>query len=246
MSAAAPQRFADKRAKVTGGVTSNGSIPGAADLPQVNLLPNSVRAGRALLRTKLYLLVALGVVIIVALLAYVASMLSASSAQGELDVAQAEGVRLVQEQAKYSEVPQVKAQIAAVEGAQEIGMGSEVLWGEYLANLLVQLPIGSQVTSFGTAVMSPIEGPGMSADALTASGIGSVMITHRSPTIPDTSSWIDMLNTIPGFGDAQFTTASIAEEDGLVYYEVTTLVQVTADALSGRYLADETTEETKE
>ena len=246
MSTATPQRFAGKLGKVTGEASSHNSIPGAAELPQVNLLPDSVRAGRALLRTKLYLLIGFGIVLIVAILGYVASMLAASSAQEELEDAQADGVRLVQEQTKYAEVPQVKAEIDAALSAQQVGMGSEVLWGEYIAGLLLQLPPGSQLMTFDTAVMNPILAPGLPADALTSPGIGSLTITHRSVTMPDTSSWIDMLNAIPGFGNAQFTTASIAEEDGVVHYEVTTTVQVTADALSGRYLGDDTTGETKE
>ena len=87
-----------------------GVIDGATALPQVNLLPSSVRARRALQRVKVWLVIGLGVVLIAALLAYVFAMLSASSAEDELDEVRAYTQRLLTEQAKYSEVPVILAQ----------------------------------------------------------------------------------------------------------------------------------------
>src|SRR5690606_29737467 len=88
-----------------------GVIDGATALPQVNLLPASVRARRALQRIKVWLVIGLGVVLISALLAYVFAILSASSAEQKLDAVRAETQRLLTEQAKYAEVPVVLAQL---------------------------------------------------------------------------------------------------------------------------------------
>lgn len=235
MSTDTQPRFSVKKAKKAPGAASTGMIAGAPSLPQVNLLPVSVRAGRALQRVKVWLLLVLGAVLIVALLGYVASMLSVSSAQSELETVQAETLRLQQEQSTYSEVPQIKGQIANAELARTVGMGSEILWSDYLYAVLLQMPAGSQLTAFATTAMNPLEGPPVPADPLVVAGIASVAITHRSPTLPDTAAWIDMLNSIEGMHDAQVLTQTVGEEDGVVYYEVTSTVQLSVDALSGRF-----------
>lgn len=235
MSTDAQPRFSMKKVKKLPGAPSTGMITGAPALPQVNLLPASIRARRALQRVKVLLLLVLGVVVIGALLGYVASMLSVSSAQSELETVQAETLRLQQEQSTYSEVPQIKAAIANAELARSVGMGSEILWSDYLYAVLLHMPTGSQLTGFATTAMNPLEGPPVPADPLVEPGVGSVTITHRSPTLPDTAAWINMLNGIEGMHDAEVLTQTIGEDDGVVYYEVTSIVQLSADALSGRF-----------
>lgn len=227
------QRFGDKkRGGSAGAVLPDGSIKGASALPQVNLLPDSVRSNRALRQTKLMLLAGLGAALIVAILGYVAAMLSAQSAQEDLEAAQDETTRLVQEQAKYAEVPQVMSEIQLTEQALAAGLSTDIDWAEAILQTLAILPPGSSLMSFDTNVMNPMLAPTVSADPLTTPGIGVVTLTHRSPTVPDTSTWLDAVGAIPGFVDARFTTQSIAEEDGEVYYEVLTTVSVTTDALT--------------
>lgn len=241
MSTDTQPRFSVKRTKSTPKTSSKPAsgarvtITGAPELPQVNLLPASVRAGRALQRTKVYLLLVVGVVVIAAILGYVASMLAVSSAQSELEIVQAETTRLQQKQSTFSEVPQVKGQIADTEAARSVGMASEVAWSSYVSEILLQMPPGSVVTSIVTTAMSPLDPAPVPADPLVPGGVASVAISHRSPTLPDTAAWLDVLNGIGGLHDAQVSTQAISEEDGVVYYEVTTTVQVGADALTGRF-----------
>ena len=78
----------------------------------------------------------------------------------------------------------------------------------------------------------------MPTDQLLNPGIGTVTLAHRSPTLPDISAWIDALGKIEGFADVNVTVAQTAEDDGDVYYEVTSTVQVMNEALSGRYLGE--------
>lgn len=241
MSTDTQARFSVRRTKSTPKqsskptVGSRKTIPGAPSLPQVDLLPASVRAGRALQRTKIYLLLVVGVVVLAAILGYVASMLAVSSAQSDLEIVQAETTRLQQKQATFSEVPQVKGQIADTEAARSVGMASEVAWSTYVSAVLLQMPPGSVVTSFTTTAMSPLDPPPVPADPLVPGGIASISISHRSPTLPDTAAWLDVINGIEGMHDAQVSTQTIAEEEGVVYYEVTTTVQLSVEALSGRF-----------
>lgn len=218
---------------------SGGVIAGATALPQVNLLPSSVRARRALQRVKVWLVISLGVVLIAALLGYVVAMMSASDAETELDGVRADTQRLLQEQAKYAEVPVVLAQIEAAKAAELIGMGDEVLWTGFVLEALGALPADASLTSISTMARTPLMEAPMPGDALTARALGTVMLTHRSATVLDISAWSEALAGVPGFADPLFSTATITEDDGDTFYEVVTTVQITEDALSGRFTGEE-------
>lgn len=224
---------------VQSGAQRGGVIDGATALPQVNLLPSSVRARRALQRIKVWLVIGLGVVLTAALLAYVFAMLSASSAEDELDEVRADTQRLLSEQAKYSEVPVILAQIEAARAAELVGMGNEVLWLEYFMSALDALPKDAQLAGFETMTQTPLMAAPLPADALVAPGLGTVRLTHRSDTVGDLSEWVRALEEVPGFDDVQYVTAVITEDDGDEFYETLTTAQVTAEALSGRLTGEE-------
>lgn len=215
-----------------------GIIPGAASLPQVNLLPESVRADRALQRTRLWLLIGVGLVILASLLGYVMAMQASRQAQDELTDVQAETQRLLIEQAQYAEVPQVLGQISDAELAQRIAMGSEIDWAQYFVYVLAALPDDAKLTQMTTSTASPLLPVTTPGDALQTPGIGTVTFQHRSPTVPDLAEWDSNLMEIPGFASAQYHTASVSDDEGETYYEVTSTVQVTLEALSGRYLIE--------
>lgn len=215
-----------------------GVLEGATALPQVNLLPASVRARRALQRVKIWLVIGLGIVLIVALLGYVFAMLSARSAEDELAEVREETQRLLTEQAKYSEVPIVLAQLDSAQNAELVGMGGEVLWRGYFENARQALPRGSQLSGMATVTQTPLMAAPLPADALMTPAFGTVTLTHRSDEIGDLSEWVRRLEEIPGYDDVQYTTAAITEDDGDVFYEVVTTAQVTPEALSGRFTGE--------
>lgn len=217
----------------------SGIIPGAATLPQVNLLPDSIRAKRQLQRTRIWLVVGVALVLLVSLVVYVLTLFAARTAESELQSVEVETQRLLSEQATYSEVPQVLGQIADAELAQRIAMGNEILWADYTVYVLAALPDDAKLTNMTSLTSTPLLGAPIPADMLHSAGVGTLALAHRSPTVPDLAEWRDKLADIPGFLDAQYQTATISEEDGVVYYEVTTTVQLSLEALSGRYLIDE-------
>ena len=122
--------------------------------------------------------------------------------------------------------------------AQTFGMGTEVLWSDYVLDVIDALPEKAKLTSFVNMTVSPIESAPLPADQLLEVGIGTVTLAHRSPTVPDITEWLEALSQVEGFTDPHASVAQIAEDDGDVYYEVTTTVQVLPEALSGRYLEE--------
>ena len=51
----------------------------------------------------------------------------------------------------------------------------------------------------------------------------------------NTAAWLTALATVPGFQDAYFSTASITEVDGSIFYTVASSVQVNDSAFSNRF-----------
>jgi len=210
---------------------------GAARSPQVNLLPAEIRAGRVLGRVKMWLAVVLVATIVLAIAGFVGSALVERSAADELAAKQAEVQRLVAEQSKYNEVPQVKAQIASTESARRLGMSTEVLWKGYLGAIQAVTPAGVTIKNLTTELPTPVLPGSVSAAPLVSPSLGSISFVGQARTIPDLSAWMEALDGIPGLADATFATATLTDADGLVYYDIATTVQVNDIALASRFVA---------
>jgi len=211
---------------------------GIARFPQVNLLPPEIRASRVLGRAKMRLAAALLFVVVLAAAGFVGSALIERSAANELVAKQVEVQRLVAEQAKYAEVPRVKAQIASTQLARQLGMSTEVLWKGYLGAIQAVAPAGVTITELSTQLPGPVQ-PGTPAAApLDALSVGSISFVGQARTLPDLSTWMEALNAIPGFADATFNTSELTEDNGVVYYNIASTVQVNETAFASRFVAE--------
>lgn len=208
---------------------------GAPVRPQVNLLPPEVWSRRALGRIKLRLGLGLLVVALLCGLAFVWAALQERDAASDLDDAKAEVQALVDQQAQYAQVPIVKGEVATAESARTFGMSTEVLWRDYLGAIAAILPPGAKIETISSLMPTPMVAGMVELNPLAATGVGTLTLTTRSPTMPDAAAWIEALDTIPGFSDAVFSTAEIQDEDGASYYRTTSVVQVNEKAFAGRF-----------
>ncbi|KQS97209.1 hypothetical protein [Cellulomonas sp. Leaf395] len=208
-------------------------------LPQVNLLPPEVRAARGLRATKRWLVVGIVVTVVGCVGAFGLALISGTQAATELAEAQAETTRLQQEQAKYAEVPVVLDALAAATSARTIGMSTDVQWKSYVDAIAAVLPANVSFDSTTVTVATPMSAAPAPADPLQLPSVGQIQFTARSSAIPDTSAWIDALNSVPGLGDAWVSSATVGEDETGIYYTVASTVQVTDAAYSHRFDATE-------
>ncbi len=215
------------------------SVPGAPALPQVNLLPPEVRAGRHLGRVKSWLGVVLLVTVLVAGLLIVWSMWTVNNAEAELAEVQDQNQQLVADQAKYAEVPQVLNRLDEFKESRALAMSTEVMWRPYLAAVAATAPAGVSFDTVSVTAATPITpAPAVTTNPLLAPNIGTLTFTARSLTLPDTATWMDGLADVDGLSDPWFTSAQVAEEDGSVYYQVAGTVQLTPEAYTQRFTVD--------
>lgn len=216
------------------------TVPGAPPFPQVNLLPPEIRASRSLSAIKRVLALALVGVLVLLGATYAVIALQLAAAEDELADAQAETARLLAAQQEYAEVPQVLGQLDDATTARRLGMSTEILWREPLDKLVGTLPPGVFLTSVRVTGQTPVQAAPFSTNPLLGQSVATIEFTGRSLTLPDTSAWIEALETIPSWQDAFVTSVAVTEGttgsmSGVTYYENTGTVQVTADAWALRF-----------
>lgn len=203
----------------------------APSVPQVNLLPSSVGDAKRDARLRRMLALGLVGVIVLAGIFYFFAVTTESSAQEELDAAHAETSKLQSEKVKLAYVPVVLAQLVDATLAQTLAMATEVRWTDYLSAITAVLPADTSITKLDVAqVLTDTAGRPVTASP----AVSTVSFEIRSSTVPNTATWLTALATVPGFQNAYFTAASVAELDGNIYYTVTSSVEVNDSAFSNR------------
>jgi Tfp pilus assembly protein PilN len=212
---------------------------GGAVWPQVDLLPPEVREGRKLKSTKRTLLFSVLGVVVVVTLAAGAAFVRAATASSELTAVQGETTVLLAEQTKYAEVPRVLGQISTAESARQAGMSTEILWKPYLEALRAVTPPGVSYDTISVTAATPVAAAPASTDALASASVGQIAFTARSTTLPDMSAWMDAISTVSGLGDPWFTSASLTDQDGAVFYQVSATVSIRDSAFAHRFVPKE-------
>lgn len=221
--------------------TKSGSQGFVASPPQVNLLPPEIREARGLKAVKRVLALVLVFVVALCAAGFVLAYLDKGTASDDLAEAQAETARLQTEQQQYAEVPRVLGQLDTTKAARQLGMSTEVLWADYYGALAAVLPADVSFDSLAITQATPIAAAAPPSTPLQAPSIGQIAFTARSTTLPNTAQWVDALNSVPGFGDAWVSSASITEdgETQTVYYNVSATVQVRDTAYALRFVPDQ-------
>jgi Tfp pilus assembly protein PilN len=209
-------------------------------LPRVNLLPPEIAETRRFRRIQMGLGGAvLGAVGIVALL-YVGATSSVSSAQGDLDTATAQNVRLTAETAKYSEVTAVYNRAAAAQAMLTQAMGQEVRYSQFLNDLSLSVPenVWLKNVTFsqtgGAAAPTGAAAPGP-ANVLATPGVGTVSFTGIGFSHDDVAMWLESLATQKGYADPYFTSSTEALLGARKTVNFTSTATLTSAAYSGRY-----------
>ncbi len=211
---------------------------GVAPMPQVNLLPPEIGAARGVRRTQRWLGLGLVGVLVLCIAGYAGGLLVRNSAQDELTQTQADTSAIQAQTVQYAAVPRVLQELADAKQARQYGMALEVLWADYVGGIVAVLPPDVKIEAITSTLTSPVQAATLAPDPLQGDSLGQVQIIGRTTTLPDTARWIEGLDAIPGFADTRVTAMAVAsdEDEGTNFYRVTLTVQVTEDALSGRFL----------
>ncbi len=216
-------------------------VPGAPALPQVNLLPSDIRAGRQLRSIRPWLGIAFLATILVAGLLVVWTTYQLKAAEDDLAETQDANQQLTAQQADYAEVPRVLGQLRDLDEVRLYGMSAETMWKPYIIAIAATAPAGLSIDQMAMTFASGTEAtvaPTTATGSSEPMTIGQMTFEAKSLTLPDTVTWMNGIDAIPGLANAWVESAEIADENGVIHYTVSGHVDVTADSLALRFLVD--------
>ncbi|HSY15277.1 MAG TPA: hypothetical protein VK816_04755 [Jatrophihabitantaceae bacterium] len=202
---------------------------------RANLLPTEVVDARRGRQVRQLVLAAVAAVAVLMAGWTALSKAETSSAHTQLDSAQARGVSLIAQQARFG--PLVTAQSEASEIKTQLStlMTGDLSWSKLLTAVRAAAPPTIGLKSIaglaGSDATGPIP-PGISA--LNASGSGSIGTISISGTTPDHATvarYLDTLNSVPGLTVPY--PATVIGVNGAFTFSATCVV--TAKALGGRF-----------
>lgn len=215
-------------------------VQGAPTLPQVNLLPPHVKVKRKLAVVRVWLALALLVVILLTILAAAATLWEKQSAESKLAEVQATNDALVHEQNKYAEAPKALRALKARESARTLAMSTEVLWSPYLAAISAATPLEASIDTVTVSQDTVWTGSqNQSVGPLGTPGtVGQVSVAGKALTLYAVSDWQDGLSKLKGISDVWFTTIAISDDNGTIYYAVTATFTLTPDAFANQFVME--------
>ncbi|MDQ1550621.1 MAG: hypothetical protein QOD50_43 [Actinomycetota bacterium] len=211
--------------------TFAGSTLAIGGEPRVHLLPLEVSERKKVRMLKRRLGGAVIATAIVVAAAYGAVTVSYTTAQSQLSAAQSNTAVLAAQQAKYGAVTKVKADGAAIQGAQKAITGSEILWKKYVAAIEATLPAGSAITDFSGSVDAPFGAVGATTAVLGKPHIATIQLSVTMNQNP-IGGWLNTLPSLDGYVDA--TPDSVSKKSTGVYTVIVT-IHLNEDALSKRF-----------
>jgi Tfp pilus assembly protein PilN len=207
-------------------------------LPRVNLLPPEIAEAQRFRRFQL----AMGAAVVVAVVAvgglYWHTKHDVSSAQSQLNAAQAQQAATQQKLNSLQSVGTTYADVAAKQAELASAMGQEIKWSNVLNDLSLRIPSNvwltaisaTESTAGGTATTSPATGAVVDPDA-----IGSVNFSGVGLKQGDVATWLDALAREKGFIDPTFSSASEGLIGSRKVYNFNTAADVNKLILSNRY-----------
>ena len=204
---------------------------------RVNLLPPEIGEARRFKRVQAGLALALVGVVGAAAGAYALTLGHVGTATTALEAEQAKTAALTAEQAQYAEVPQVLAEVQAVQRLSQDVTAYDVAWYSYLDAVATKAPEGVSLSSlsFSVAPVGAVDATAAAAttevapDGLSAPGVGSVNISGQTTSQALVASWMEQLGSIPGCADPVLSSSTLTEDTGVISF--TTSATVTDSAL---------------
>jgi Tfp pilus assembly protein PilN len=218
-------------------MTETGAAISLDSLPRVNLLPPEIAESRRFRRIQLGLGGAvLGAVGVVALL-YVGATSSVSSAQSNLDTANARHTSLQSETAKYNDVTVIYGRAAAAQAMLTQAMGEEVRYSQFLNDLSLTVPekVWLRNVTFTQTPPAAATAPPVAVAAATTAGIGTVTFSGVGFSHDDVAVWLESLATQKGYANPYFSSSTEVLLGTRKTVNFTSTATLTSAAYSGRY-----------
>ena len=210
---------------------------GQLTLPRVNLLPPEIAQKRAFRKVQM----GMGAAVLASLAVvgglYVTAAHSVTSAQSDLDTAQAQQVNLSKQVSSYAGVTAIYSAAEAAQAQLAQAMGDEVRYSQLLNDLSLAIPgnVWLNNVTFTPAAAVP---PTAAAAAMPVSAdapVGSVSFQGVAFSHDDVASWLEALGRLKTYANPFFSSSSEALIGTRPVVNFSSTADVTPQAQSHRY-----------
>lgn len=205
--------------------------------PRVDLLPPEVLKHRKAKAMRRSLGIAVVGLLVIVIAGTAGAMVLSDQAQEKLLAEQSLTADLLAEQTKYGEVRTAQAQVDLVKAAQLVGASTEIDWKLYLQGVQATLPASVAIKSVTVDSATPILLYEQATAPLQGARVATVSFSASSATLPDVSTWLNGLATLPGFADA--LPASVSLDETTQLYTVNITMHVNEAAFAQRFVEKE-------
>jgi type IV pilus assembly protein PilM len=202
---------------------------------RVDLLPTELRQLVMAKKVRERLVLAVAALLAAALLGSGAANVAAIKSRSDLAVEQAQTGTLLAEQVKYLDVRKVQADVARIKAALRTGASTEIDWKSYLDAVQKTLPGNVTIETVKIDSASPVATYAQSTAPLQGARVATLSFSARSPTLPAVPTWLDNLQTLPGFADALPDTLA---KNGDGSYTANITMHINEGAFSRRFPAE--------
>jgi Tfp pilus assembly protein PilN len=213
---------------------------GVAAMPRVNLMPPEIAEAERFRRLQ----VAMGCAVVASAavvgVLYMHAKSGISSAQTEVNTAQAQQAAL---NAKLNSLASVKQTFAEVQNKQALlqqAMGQEIRWSYMLNDLSFRIPsdvwLGAMQASETTTLGGSTGNPVATMPGSTAAAIGSVSFSGYGMKQDDVATWLDSLSKEKGFADPTFSSSTETAIGSTSVVSFQSSVVLDTSALSNRFV----------
>lgn len=205
--------------------------------PRIDFLPPEIKRKKQARRTFRGLIALVVLVIAVCVVAYGGVTTVSIAKQIALAEEQQRTLDLLKKQQEYSAARQAADDIALTTEARLFGSAREILWKPYLNELELRLPAGEQVTRVAVASQNALELTPEPPTPLVSSSIASLEIVGTAGSFGDIATFVENLETMPGFAGAWVTQIELSEDGGSFTFVLT--LSVDEAALAKRFYVEE-------
>jgi hypothetical protein len=204
-----------------------------------NLIPPEVLQTRRVRALRKLVAYALCVLVLIAGVGYGFAFYRSHQAADALAAEQSRTSQLLVQQKRYADVTLLQGSVAGVHTELSHLLASDVDVSALLASILRQLPPGATVSQLAVTMSGPT-GRQATTNLATGSGsldtsghphIGLITITGQAARVPDVSTLVDRLSTLPGFIDP-YPTSNTTNDKGTLF---TVQFSINDSLLSHRY-----------
>jgi hypothetical protein len=208
-----------------------------------DLLPEEIVVARRARRTRSWVLAVVAVVLVALGGWYALAEHQTTLADQELESVTAERIALQRKQADFAEVVNVQSQTGTI--TKQLGglLANDLPWASLLDTLRTSGErSGVTVDGISGSLNDPEAGPATESGSLPSTSgsakVGMLTITGTAPDKPSVARYVDTLGTLSTVANPFVTSVAKGSEDD---YTFNLTVDVTADALCGRFTTKCTT-----